>query len=1015
MANSLTEYLTQMQELTKKNLEILQALNNSFYTKSEHLVVTVDNKQYVIPSFLSLENKLNTLEDNLQNLVNAPKTGDACFNFDGNTQEIQVKGFTNVPCTAFEGLDMENVAGIKNFSSLKNEIFKDFLTPTPYVKIDLAQLPDDIHQVNVKKIAVSNTELIGMLKEASGWIEGDSTLGTSDSVCRPLDYATVVKKLYAFNEGEDYVSYDKLYTLPIRYQLGSGKYSIKQIVNNWTDDNFVEHYELVLDNIIYKVADETIERNLLDGHYLITNNDKVKLLIESVNVSAKTVTVAVENGGFADLCTDQDGSVDLSTLKYFAVGNVNNDKYLNIPLEEDQYVLVFLAPIQRNTLIQSAWKDGLFFNVFGLTNSDGVSYKDYYDNFVTNIGDKLFGIVSMAEKDFVNIGEQEFNNMTKSKPVIDLDAMKVTLINKHMSNSETISELYRLYKEKQEYKTTLANVQNEIDDIKGILSSLSFEDTTNNRTIYTDQLKSLDERKNDLISSITSCIQQISTAATDTDTPVDNPKYHIRGFFDYEDFLSKNSINGHNVIKLEVQYRYKNANRTTGNAESIDTNIFSDWNIMQSEYLFREPEYGTNYKYSYPADTSSVNVPSFNQIDIPISQGETVDIRMRVVYAAGFPYVKCTSDWSEIVNVEFPIELRKNITVLDLIKENNDDTKKEQFKGLLQKMGVDDHVSDTIVDQNDTFLHGPDRIASGFYTAERRVIPLRDKLQSLTDELTAVKDEVFGTDADNIMVTLNDGTHELTINPMCSNTFSLADFQEESIKDEAGVANQTVVLSIQNNSKKNLKLFSLFPGDFEQPVTSSLPNSKFLNDDYCSYRGNPASGLLVPFYVDKGDGQGNYVFQQHQNQWLYFRLKNPFNGEPYYLTTAFDAKTNDILYGGISEEKVTGTSIKNTFGMYIYPHINDWKDVCINSDDHLYYKTIKPGESLQIPISARYYFGGSSNTKFYQKTMSFDIRHSLYEDPINYEFTIRANFNDTVASKQLRKLKKNKYNPVVVN
>ena len=47
MASNLTEYLTQIQELTKKNFELLKALNNAFYTKSEHLSVTIDDTQYM--------------------------------------------------------------------------------------------------------------------------------------------------------------------------------------------------------------------------------------------------------------------------------------------------------------------------------------------------------------------------------------------------------------------------------------------------------------------------------------------------------------------------------------------------------------------------------------------------------------------------------------------------------------------------------------------------------------------------------------------------------------------------------------------------------------------------------------------------------------------------------------------------------------------------------------------------------------------------------------------------------
>ena len=291
MAVSLTEYLTEIQELTKKNFEILKALNNSFYTKSEHLSVTIDNTNYVIPSFISLENKLNMLEDNVANLVNAPRTGEAVFNFNGNTQEIQVKGFTNVPNTAFEDQDMEMVASIKTFGAEKNNVFKDFLTPTPFVKINLEHLPDDIQQVNVKKIAVKNESLIALLKQESGWVTADPDKGTVDSVCRPISYANVVKKLFAYQDELDYVMYDKVYTLPLRYELGSGRYKILEIVNNWTDDNFNEHYELKLDNLVYRIADETIERNVLDGDYLITNNDKVKLLVEKETVNLNDINL----------------------------------------------------------------------------------------------------------------------------------------------------------------------------------------------------------------------------------------------------------------------------------------------------------------------------------------------------------------------------------------------------------------------------------------------------------------------------------------------------------------------------------------------------------------------------------------------------------------------------------------------------------------------------------------------------------------------------------------------------
>ena len=38
---SVTEYLNRLQDLTLRNLEILQAINDSFFTKQNHLSVNI--------------------------------------------------------------------------------------------------------------------------------------------------------------------------------------------------------------------------------------------------------------------------------------------------------------------------------------------------------------------------------------------------------------------------------------------------------------------------------------------------------------------------------------------------------------------------------------------------------------------------------------------------------------------------------------------------------------------------------------------------------------------------------------------------------------------------------------------------------------------------------------------------------------------------------------------------------------------------------------------------------------
>ena len=91
------DYLLQLQTLTKKNLEILQTLNSSLTTNHNYLSVNVGDQPYAIPSFMALENKINHLQENFENLVNAPLSGEAYFNFDGNSKAIELRSYTHTP------------------------------------------------------------------------------------------------------------------------------------------------------------------------------------------------------------------------------------------------------------------------------------------------------------------------------------------------------------------------------------------------------------------------------------------------------------------------------------------------------------------------------------------------------------------------------------------------------------------------------------------------------------------------------------------------------------------------------------------------------------------------------------------------------------------------------------------------------------------------------------------------------------------------------------------------------
>ena len=81
---NINDCLEQLIALTKENMNILTALNESFYAKKDHVSVQVEGVQFAIPSFLSLESKIDTLQQNLENVLRRNYTEDRtkrlCFN-----------------------------------------------------------------------------------------------------------------------------------------------------------------------------------------------------------------------------------------------------------------------------------------------------------------------------------------------------------------------------------------------------------------------------------------------------------------------------------------------------------------------------------------------------------------------------------------------------------------------------------------------------------------------------------------------------------------------------------------------------------------------------------------------------------------------------------------------------------------------------------------------------------------------------------------------------------------------
>lgn len=979
--NSISECLTHITDLTRKNLQILKTLNDSFYTRKEHLAVKVDDTTFVIPSFLSLENKIDTLQQNLDNILNAPVTGEAFTYFDGSTQKIELSGYATSP-------NRVNLETVNEFAHQQNNIFKDFMTPVPYVRLGVQDIAHNIKHLNIKKIVIKNDDLRTSIDNL---VSRDS-----DHYSYQVAYEDVVKKLDPYEEGIDYDNYDTIKRIPLRAENAIGEYDIVEIVDTYTDKNFDEFYELKLDrSLTYFIKNGTIERDIKVGDYLVTYNGRIKLEVTEVYPVTQTIKVRVMYGAYADLCDRTSANPDLYKLKYYRYSDTdfNAAKYVDVELEENQYICIFISAINDTTNLASPFGLGLYIDVYGLTDADGTTFESYYKTYVNNVGDALYSITHMMDDDqqIEKLSKLQFETLRDLKPVISQEDLTVTQINKHLNDSEPVAAIRKLYNQKSQYKSDLESVQNSITNLNDKLAEVAFDDTSNVRQIYQAQLSELSLRKRELNNSITEIIREISNSANSSDIPIENAKYHIRGFLRYYNADDK-SVNGlAQVIKLEVEYRYKNRNKFIGNAETIGDSslIFSDWNRMQSDYRYRVPVFDKDYAYEYEEDTEMKNLYSFNQIDIPITQGESVDIRYRYIYNLGYPFIKFTSDWSDIYNIEFPEEYLTDVEILDIIAENNDDIKKNQFLNLLDQQGVTSHMSDTIQDESISYFHQPEHIASGYYTEERKIIPLKDKLDSMIDIINDLQAEVYGATSENLIVTLKDSTRSISLKPNTINKFKTTAWSDNQ-NQANGLAYELLAVQFFNAGKYNIKLHTLFPGDY-QTVLNSVSSDLSTVGDYAEVVMSSIKNHGVWMQYD------DYNSLQRFNQWCYFRtVDRAYNKNLYDASATNEESTSTRFENGlpqtlnmITEDIITKNS--NTVNvpfyasLYPYPGI----DSTLSIDNQSTYAVLKPGETLSIPLNFYYRLSGKGTVG---RAIEFDIRPSLFKEPITYKIVVSADY-----------------------
>ena len=878
--DSLKDYYVKLQGLYENAVNILTAINQSLVSNASEITVDIadtdDTTTTVrIPSFLYMENKIEQLENNFNNLFELPNSGDAWFTKSQDMIKLKMVRSNTAPLSPV--MQLNNVYA----SITDNNFMNDLVSPKTFLKLNVTNLPDNIESMFMKKVVIYSKTLFDELNSAN-----------------IQSYSDLIAALYNYKANVDYKEYDSVLDLPIKKDTYNSSFKIIDIpeINNstnpWVDESYGNHkhlsYKICLDTLEYSDEENSaISFTLKAGDYICLGNEMVVYKVKNVDLASNTIIIE-ETIGHISLQTYQENSEMIFTLYNENYGRWN---YVEVPLEENQYICIFLGTIYNNvrsllsapyfvdlsTIVMKDANGNIMKDGFG----NDITYLDYYNEYCVNIGDLIKGLTESAYPQISNYTPIQLNLLQSSEQIKDVvslsisgeNVLQVVPINKHLTNDSTSEEIINLHAQKNDLNAQLDTLRDNINDTYNTMLNTDFSQTTSvSWQSMQSQINNYYTERTTIQKQLSAVIDNINSKSTDLKGVGDEIKYRIRGITtvdSLENLLHSIANDKCDIIGMDVEYKYKSTSKDTSSLTVINSSTFTDWNKLNTIDRQRHLVFDKNinsYKLEYVDYAKTDNIIKWNQIDIPIQSGEDVIIRVRYKLNIGQPFVNIYTPWSDEFTVIFPDEYNDDIELKSIITTNANDTINASFNNTLINEGYQEHIQNKIAAADSIFFHQPDNIYSGFTTSENNLISLKDKLYSMSQDIERYKTLIDNEANSKFSVYLAFDEQNVELSPNTINNINI--YNTDHIT--GNFIRKEMNLIIKNTGSTPINLYSIFPGNTSIPLI--LSDIEFYNEYITNYE-------RVPMIVD------NTIAPQYLGQWIYFRQNNPYTKRDVYYNT----------------------------------------------------------------------------------------------------------------------------------
>jgi len=415
-------------------------------------------------------------------------------------------------------------------------------------------------------------------------------------------------------------------------------------------------------------------------------------------------------------------------------------------------------------------------------------------------------------------------------------------------------------------------------------------------------------------------VKDLGTTAKNLPPELSNPLYRVRGFFPIPAAKTSKKTLDQEVISFIISYRYLRTDGTSPATEQIDfidnngetiRGYFSNWEETHTK--IREKVYDDAmgiyvWRKENVQDADSINI---NQIDIAISKGEQVEIRVKSLSEAGWPTNPMTSDWSSSVIISFPDNLTADQEVLASLASALSEETRVNFNQDLASRGLDIHLSTSFTQKDKYYAHPSDSISSGFFDTAGNAIDLYNKLKDMDTQIATLK-ALIEKAKGSLQVYVVDPTGEKYLVSKNSTVDLFAGYYSDIVaslptnNQKGAIITSLYKLIISNSAVSPLQLASSFPGGLDVGLASSTAVG--VDQDYAKRRYDAVPISLSSLDANKTANSRAYQISPFQSaqqlsQYIYNRytdigLKTPLYGAT--ASTGLSPIADNSLYGTVA-------------------------------------------------------------------------------------------------------------------